>query len=485
MKSLGFSFIIAAMVAAGAADAAAARIDAGDVLSTLRLVDAQLLKRGDMMTAAYEFDLSGLQLNTNQRVTLTPWLVGENDSVALAPVVVNGRNAQIKYEREPKQRVEGAQVMQLRKGAQLNWAGAAEVPYEPWMELCHMTLREDLCGCGDPQGQAAMPFGPEFDNRPAPEIILTYVQPVVEATKARAEEGSAFVDYQVNKTNILPDYRNNRAEIRKITSTIDLVKNDPLVSITEINIHGYASPEGSYANNARLAAGRALSLKNYVKSLYTLSDKLFTSTSTPEDWAGLRKLVEKSTLADKEAILGVIDSDMEPDAKDAALKNRFTQSYHVMLTEMYPALRHSDYKVKYVVRPLTIEETIEVMRVTPKNASLQEMFLVAQTYEPGSPEFEEAMAIAVQTYPEDPTANLNAGATALRKGDLDAAERYLRKAGDSGEAEQARGLLALKRGDFTAAERYLQAAKAAGVADADANIAILERAKQLAKQNAQ
>lgn len=480
--TFGKTIILTAAFAATIA-ASAAKATPGSVLESIRVMEADLVKRGPMMTASYRFDLGGLELGRNQRVVLRPWLMGMNDSVALPPVVVNGRDAQIKYERDARQRVEGARTVTLRKGGETLWSGEAEFPYEPWMDMCRLTLREDLCGCGDVQGQAMMMFGPEFDNRPAAEAVVTYIQPVVEATKARAEEGSAYVDYKVNQTNILPDYRDNRAEIRKITSTIDLVKNDPLVSITEINIHGYASPEGSYSANARLAEGRAASLKDYVKSLYTLSDKLFTSSSTPEDWAGLRKLVEKSTLADRDAILGVIDSDMEPDAKDAALRSRFPQSYREMLAEMYPALRHSDYKVKYVVRPLTVEETVEVMRVDPKKASLQEMFLVAQSYEPGSEEFEEAMAIAVRTYPDDPVANLNAGATALRGGDLEAAERYLRKAGESGEADQARGLLAMKRGDFEEAERLLKAAQAAGVEQAGMNLKILERTRKLAEQN--
>ena len=463
--------------------AVAADATPGSVLEDVRVVDARLERHGDMMSAAYELDLSALRLGTNQSVTLTPWLVGENDSVALPAVVVNGRNAAIKYERERRRRVPGAEALRLRKDAGLAWSGAAEVPYRPWMDLCTLSLHEDLCGCGDPQGEAAIPFGPLFDNRPAPEMEVTFIQPVVEATKARAEQGSAFVDYQVNKTNILPDYRSNRAEIAKITATIDLVKNDPLVTITEINIHGYASPEGSYANNARLAEGRALSLKNYVRGLYTLPEKVFTSASTPEDWAGLRRLVAASELADRDAILGVIDSDMAPDAKDAALKSRFPQSYQVMLTQMYPALRHSDYTVRYVVRPLTVEETAEVMRLSPGKASLQEMFLVAQTFEPGSEGFNEAMAIAVATYPDDPVANLNAALVALREADLAAADRYLAKAGDGGEALQARGLLAMKRGDFDAARTLLEAARAAGIESAAHNLGVLERTRQLASQN--
>ncbi|MDE5886822.1 MAG: DUF3868 domain-containing protein [Muribaculaceae bacterium] len=477
------SFIIASSLLLPGV-AGAAKMEKGDMLDAIKVIDVTLKKRAGNMEVGYQFDLSSMKLGSNQRIIFTPVLVGEGDSIAFDPVVVNGRNAQIKYDREKKQRVPGAaQVLQAGKGGNLVWSGTSTLPYQSWMDLSYLTIKEDLCGCGDLQDQASLMVGVPFDNRPAPMAEITYLQPNVEATKARAEEGSAFVDFMVNKTNILPDYRQNRKELAKITGTIDLVKNDPLVSITEINIHGYASPEGKYDANKRLAEGRAESLKNYVKSLYTLPDRIFTSSATPEDWVGLRRLVENSDIADKTAILEVIDSNMDPDAKDLALRQRFPKSYAIMLKEMYPALRHTDYTVKYVVRPLTLEETIEVMRKNPKNASLQEMFLVAQSYEPGSDEFNEAMAIAVSTYPDDPVANLNAGLVALNADQLDKADNYLRKAGDSGEAKQARGILAMKRGSFDEAQRLFEEAKALGVASADFNLEVLARKRKLAQQN--
>ena len=464
-------------------NAVAAKMDKGDMLDAVKVIDVTLKKRAGNMEVGYQFDLSSLNLASNQRIILTPVLVGEGDSIVLTPVVVNGRNAQLKYEREAKQRIPGAEVMKAVKGGNMLWSGNASVPYQSWMDLSYLTIKEDLCGCGDLQDQASLMVGVPFDNRPAPMAEVAYIQPKVEATKARAEEGSAFVDFMVNKTNILPDYRSNRKELAKITSTIDLVKNDPLVSITEINIHGYASPEGKFEANKRLAEGRALSLKNYVESLYTLPDRLLTSSATPEDWKGLRELVAKSDIADKEAILEVIDSPMDPDSKDLALRQRFPKSYAIMLADMYPALRHTDYTVKYIVRPLTLEETAEVMKKNPKNASLQEMFLVAESYTPGSPEFNEAMAIAARTYPDDPVANLNAGLAALNAGELDKAARYLAKAGDDGDALQARGVLAMKEGKFDEAQRLLESAKAAGVPTAQYNLDILARERVLAAQN--
>ncbi len=63
---------------------------------------------------------------------------------------------------------------------------------------------------------------------------------------------------------------------------------------------------------------------------------------------------------------------------------------------------------------------------------------MAQTYEPGSPEFNEVFDIAVRLFPDNETANLNAACTDLQKGDLTSAEKHLAKAGNSKEAERVR-----------------------------------------------
>ncbi len=139
-----------------------------------------------------------------------------------------------------------------------------------------------------------------------------FVQPKAEAKKVRAEKGEAYLSFVVNKSNILADFRENATELKKITSTIDLVKNDKNVEITDIDIHGFASPDGSYANNKRLANERAAALRNYVSSLYTLNSKLFTYQATPEDWEGFKKKIQASHLADKEAILEIANSSLAP-----------------------------------------------------------------------------------------------------------------------------------------------------------------------------
>ena len=459
---------------------------AGRAKASLESVNVENLKFVNdhgVMKISYDINFADVNLGKDQQIIYTPVLRADDNSIDFPKIVLNGRNVAIREKREPKRRISDATTLIYKKGETLTIHRLEETPYQKWMELCEFCIAEDLCGCGELQDQDRRCVG-EFDNRPAPTPRMTFVTPKAEAVKARAEKGSAFVDYVVNKTNILPDYRNNRREIAKIVATIDLVKNDPNVSITEINIHGYASPEGSYANNTRLADGRAASLKEYVKSLYTLPDRLFTSNATPEDWDGLRRLVEASDLPEKNEILALIDDkNLDPDFRDNEIRRRFPQTYQFMLREWYPGLRHSDYTVSYVVRPFTVEETREMMRKNPRQVSLNEMFLVAQTLEPGSPEFNEVMEIAVRTYPDDETANLNAACAALNGKNWDKASTYLAKAGNSPEADHARGVLEMNLGNYDAAERYFESAKKGGVESATDNIQILNRLRRLAEQN--
>mgnify|MGYP000603361329 CR=1 FL=1 len=78
------------------------------------------------------------------------------------------------------------------------------------------------------------------------------------------------------------------------------------------------------------------------------------------------------------------------------------------------------------------------MKTKPQQLSLNELFMVAQTYEVGSKEFNKVMELAVRMYPTDETANLNAAIIRLNNGDADAAKRILIEQAIEKEADAAR-----------------------------------------------
>ena len=319
----------------------------------------------------------------------------------------------------------------------------------------------EFCGCGweNLMNDRSPLFPINFAEPVVLRPLLAYRTPEAEAVKARSIEGKAFLDFPVNKITIYPDYRNNPRELAAIRATIESVKDDPYATITEVWIKGFASPEGTYANNTYLAENRAKALRDYVKSLYRFEHATFSVDFEPEDWEGLEKRLEEMNLPDKAELLAIIRNP-EPrdlDKKEWKLKTlNGGGSYKILLRDVYPALRHSDYVVKYNIRNFTAEEAKSLVYTDPKKLSLNEMFMVAQLFEAGSDKYNEVFEIAVRMFPDDPVSNLNAANTAIRTGQLDRAESYLAKAAEGDEKQLALASVRMLRGDLDGAETILK-----------------------------
>lgn len=429
----------------------------------------------ERVDVAFKLNLSNLKLKAEQQLILTPMLAADGDTTALQPVIINGRSQQIRMMRASKRTKKYAEgkepIVVLRKnGTEQSISYSQTIMRKQPLEsdVLQLFAAQDLCGCGDLQDQDRTLLA-NIDNLDSWMPAIAFVKPAAEARKQRAEKGEAYLSFRVNKTDIVVDLFDNTRELAKITKTIDLVRDDKNVEITGINIHGFASPDGPYANNERLARERAASLKNYVSHLYTIDNKLFSSNSTPEDWDGFRHKVQQSQLANKEEILKIANSNLAPDDKDKRIRQLYPQDYAVIMSDIYPRLRHSDYTVSYTVRPFSVEEAKQILKTRPQQLSLQEMYLVAQTMEEGSAEFNEVFDIAVRMFPNDPTANLNAACADLQRRDVTSAEKHLLKAGNSAEALNARGALAVMKKDYALARQLFADAATAGSADAKAN----------------
>ncbi len=417
-----------------------------------------------------DLNMDSLNLPSTMRLVFTPMVKNQDNQRLMPQIIVNGRRSDISFRRGGHKDYadDAVAVRRKNKTAQTVHYQAA-LPYEKWMRNSDVMIAEDLCGCNDLIDQTAT----ELKRTRAP--LMPYVRPAAEARKQRSEEGRAYIDFPVNKTTLSPNYRKNPVELQKIISTINLVKEDRNTTITNIDIHGYASPEGSYTHNDYLAKNRARTLKEYVRKLVDLPDDKFSVSSTPEDWAGLRDCVAKSALVHKQEILAIIDDTaLEPDAKEWKIKSAYPEDYRFMLDTWYPALRHSDYVVAYTVRPFSVDEAKEILKSKPQQLSLEEMFLVAQTYKPGSAEFNEVMETAARLYPDSPVANVNAACARMDAGDMEGAGRYLSKAGDSADALHARGVLAIMQGRYDEAATLLRKAVADGAAGAAQNLKLVE-----------
>lgn len=415
-------------------------------------------RNGSDINVVLDVDVSQYKQKGDRLTVFTPMLVNGPDTARFQSFTVAGRNMWYKQVRD------GLENPYLLKGfgdfKNDNSVKRLDLStgWRSWMDNSTLIINaEDRC-CGDNvkgvngYALAEMDFSPQAFM---PDFV--YVTPVAEVVKSREVKGRAFIDFKVNQTVILPDYRKNSIELAKIIATIDSVKNDKDITVTSLSIAGTASPEGPYNNNVRLAKGRTEALKNYVQTLYKFPANFIKTSWMAEDWPGLRVWVAGSNIENKEGILAIIDSDLEPDAKNTKIQTTYPTQYKWLLDNIYPGLRHSDYNIEFNIKSYTnVDEIITIMRTAPQKLSLAELFMAANSQPEGSPLYNEAFEIAVTLFPSDETANLNAGIAALKRNDLQKARTYLNKSGNSDESLYAKAVLTAIEGNRPAALETLK-----------------------------
>lgn len=470
-------FILATLLGMTGMSEAVAQ-DTKDILPGVSVENFNMNRNGKYLTVTMDIDLSELDVNSNRAVLLTPRLANGTDSIDLPSVGIYGRRRYYYYIRNGISTISGKTEKSFKasdKPEQLEYDN--HTPYEEWMDGATLKFHRSDWGCC--REILAEYEGLLGRHREAFFPELVFVQPKAEIMKSRSLSGSAYIDFPVDRTVIYPDYRRNTVELGKIQATIDSVRNDRDVTIMSVWLKGFASPESPYKHNTELAIGRTAALKKHIRQLYHFADSIILTDYEPEDWEGLRRYVEQSNINHRKEILSLIDSDMEPDAKEAKIKRTYPKEYRFMLQHFYPALRHTDYRIDYNIRTFSdVEEIKRIMEERPQKLSLNEFYLVAGKYEPGTDEFTDVFETAVRMFPNDEVANLNAANAAIRRDDFAAARRYLNKAGDSAEAVYARGALAVREKDYDTAHRYLETARDMGLEKAAATLKELEERRK-------
>lgn len=428
--------------------------------STAAAPAGSMERTGKTFRVRLNLNLDTMNVKSNRMVVLTPFISNENDTLNLSSIGLMGRRRYFFYERNEKRYPEVFENENFRdseKPADFVWDVC--FPYEKWMDGSNLKLLKQVYGCCNDLIEDNILTISQFNDFTPPH--LQWIIPEAELEKVRYLQGSAYIDFVVSTTDIRPDYRQNRRELGKILGTIDSLKADADVSMDTIYIKGFASPESPYDNNTRLAKGRTQALKDYVSQLYRFDDNFILTTYEPEDWEGLRRFVETSNINHRQEILDIIDSDLEPDPKEKKIKTTYPEEYRFILETCYPALRHSDYRIIYKIRTFTdIEELKRVFRKAPAKLSLREFFNLSSAYEPGSEDFIKIFEVAALVYPDNETANLNAANAALLAEDLEKAEDYLSKAGDTPESIYARAYLSALRQEYRTARTLFEQAAA-------------------------
>lgn len=441
--------------------------------------NAFLEQKKEQLQVSISVDVSRSNVPSREAQVLTPVVKTKEKKSEFPPIAVVGRNHSKVNERT---QAFGGELsyktpqLTLRGGGEGDTAVAyvAYVKFEPWMKEAYLELCEETHGCaGCTADKKCYSLGENLIGDPIPNFVM----PEVEEVKNREKTGKAYLEFPAGEAVILPKFRRNARELGKISHAINQLSKNPDAIVTGISLRGYASPEDSYAWNEELSEKRTQSLKRHLQKQFKYDDEMIEANTGAEDWEGLRKLVASSKLRDKRAILAIINSEAEPDAKEQRLKRlKGGAVYRQLFGSYFPKLRRVDYNLHHTIRAFSVDEGKEKIKTNPEQLSLNEMFMVASSYGKGTPEFNHVFEVALKVFPQDTTANLNAAAVALNKKDTKKAHHHLDAYADVPEAWNNLGVLYMLEGKYPKAKEFLTKAQQQKTADeAEGNMILLKK----------
>ena len=275
-----------------------------------------------------------------------------------------------------------------------------------------------------------------------------------------AQKQEANIKFLINQATL-------RASELKSVSVKDLGKilkeindNNETRALTNIEVSAYASPDGKYSFNEKLAEKRQNVSSNYLKKeLKKIKMEADVDTKfTAEDWEGFQELVSKSNLQDKEVILRVLSMYQDPEEREQQISN-MSEVYTDIKQSILPELRRARLIVNYEIIGRSDAQILEQFAADPSKLSVEEMVYGANKLVKDDATRQKWNEAIAKQYPSDYRALNNMAQQAISKGDVAAAQNYLKQAANvnknASEVNTNLALMALKSGDVAKAETYL------------------------------
>ena len=281
--------------------------------------------------------------------------------------------------------------------------------------------------------------------------------------RVRAQRVEANIKFLVNQANLRKSELKN-GSVKEFVGMLKKINADREgLNLKNVEVAAYASPEGGFKFNDKLAGKRQSVSEAYVdKQLKAakLGGANVDAHYTAQDWDGFKRLVQASNIQDKDVILRVLEMYKDPAEREQQIRN-MSAGFRELADGILPELRRSRLIINYETVGRSDEQIKEQYKADAAQLSADEL-LYAATLTNDANEKEAIYKKAAECYDKDYRAYNNLAVMAFNKGDENAAKSYVKQAfaknqkAPEGYANLA--LIALRNGNIAEAESNLSKA---------------------------
>ena len=395
-------------------------------------------------------------------LTMTPVLRYVQDGVQQS---VKGQSMTLQGEK-----VQGNDyVIKYKEGG--NFTMTTRFDYVPAMHKSELWLEFDASISGKQKDMEALKLADGvLATSELYRMTLTSARP---ATASFAFERAIAQKQEANIRFLIEQAELRKSELKSgsVQEFVNLLQrisaNNQNLSLKNVQVSAYASPDGGVALNEKLANKRQQNTENYVKQQLKQAkvDGDVESHYTAQDWEGFQQLVKASNIQDKDVILRVLSMYQDPEEREQQIKN-MSHGFKELADGILPELRRARMTINYETMGRSDQQIQDQLKNDASKLSVDELLYAASLAKTDA-EKQSIYRTAVKQYPEDVRAYNNLGALAFDKGNYNEAKQWLEQARQKNtnhaEANANLGLLALQQGDLNAAENYI--GRAAGASN--------------------
>lgn len=274
--------------------------------------------------------------------------------------------------------------------------------------------------------------------------------------RVKAQKQEANIKFLVNQANL----RKSELKNNSVTEFVEMLKKINAdregFNLSNVEVQAYASPEGGFKFNDKLAGKRQNVSEKYVKDQLkkTKMNADIDAHYTAQDWDGFQRLVQASNLQDKDVILRVLSMYKDPEEREQQIRN-MSAAFRELADGILPELRRSRLIINYETIGRSDDQIQEQYNADAAKLSADELLYFASLQDTQADQ-EKVYKKTAELYDKDYRAYNNLATIALSKGDKAAAASYLAKAlaldANSAESNANKGLMSLATGNMAEAE---------------------------------
>ena len=415
-------------------------------------------------------------------VTVTPQL-------RFAGQAVNGQSATFQGEKV----LGNNQTISYQVGGR--YAMKTSFDYVPDMEQSELYLTFDATLGGKAVNKKYLP-----DVKVANGVIATselYKRTLATTQPALAQDGfqriigqkqEANVQFLISQANLRSSELKNNSVQEFVRLLGDIVQNQETLAFENIEVAAFASPDGGYNLNDRLASQRQAAAQKYVEQQMKKAGAAapLETKYTAEDWEGFQQLVAASNIQDKDVILRVLSMYKDPEEREDQIRS-ISSAFRELADGILPQLRRARMTINYNLIGRSDEQILSQIDTDAKQLNVEELLYGATLYQSDLNKAEAAYKKAAELYPNDARAFNNVALVEYAKGNYNEAKNWLDKAArvkNLPETNANLGLLALQQGNVAAAEQLISKATGAnGLNEVLGNLHLAQGKYALAEQD--